>query len=87
MVHVVEHRPPTAVQRGGDLQSLAVQTRGQFTSIFSSASFQVALDRLADQLASELMIDYIVPGNAPPNEDVTVGVKIPGARVVGMGVR
>jgi hypothetical protein len=78
----------TAVQRGGgDLQSLAGQTRGQFTSIFSSASFQVALDRLADQLASELMIDYIVQGNAPPKEDVTVGVKIPGARVVGMGVR
>jgi len=88
MVHVVEHRPATAVQRGGgDLQSLAGQTRGQFTSIFSSASFQVALDRLADQLASELMIDYIVQGNAPPKEDVTVGVKIPGARVVGMGVR
>jgi hypothetical protein len=87
IVHVVEHRKATAVQGGGDLQSLARQTRGQFTSIFSSASFQVALDRLADQLASELMIDYIVQGNAPPKEDVTVGVKIPGARVVGLGVR
>jgi hypothetical protein len=87
MVHVVEHRLPTADPRGGDLQSLAAQTRGRFTSIFSPASFQVALNQLADQLASELMIDYIVQGNAPPKEDVTVGVKIPGARVVGMGVR
>jgi hypothetical protein len=87
MVHVVEHRLPTADPRGGDLQLLAAQTHGRFTGIFSAASFQVALDQYADQLASELMIDYIVPGNAPPKEDVTVGVKIPGARVVGMGVR
>jgi hypothetical protein len=87
IVHVVEHRPPDADQGGGDLQALAAQTRGRFTSIYSSASYQVALDRLADQLASELMIDYIVPDNAPPKQDVTVGVKIPGARVVGMGVR
>ena len=86
-VHVVEHGPPDAVQNGGDLQALAAQTRGRFTSIYTSASYQVALDRLAEQFASELMIDYIVPGNAPPKEDVTVGVKIPGARVVGMGVR
>jgi len=87
IVHVVEHRPGNGAQASGDLQALAAQTRGQFTSIYSSASFQVALDHLADQMTSEIMIDYIVPGNAPPKEDVTVGVKLPGARVVGMGVR
>jgi hypothetical protein len=87
IVHVVEHRTGGGAGEAGDLRALAAQTRGQFTNIFSSASFQAALDHLADQMAAEMMIDYIVPGNAPPTQDVTVGIKLPGARVVGMGVR
>jgi hypothetical protein len=87
IVHAVEHRSGSAGGDPGDLRALTAQTRGQFTTIFSSASFQAALDHLADQMAAEMMIDYIVPGNAAPTQDVTVGIKLPGARVVGMGVR
>ena len=87
IVHVVVHTPSPRAPVRDDLRRLTSQSRGQFTSIFSAASFQVALDHLADQMAAEMMIDYMVPGNAPPKEDVTVGVRRPGARVVGMGVR
>ena len=86
MVHAVGHAPSAPAGRD-DLRALAAQSRGQFTSIFSAASFEASLDHIADQMAAEMMIDYIVPGNAPPKEDVAVGVKIPGARVVGKGVR
>lgn len=87
IVHAVQHRLANGTGDTGDLRALAAQTRGQFTTIFSPASFQAALDHLADQMAAEMMIDYIVPGNAAPTQDVTVGIRLPGARVVGMGVR
>ena len=41
---------------------------------------------LADRLAIELMIQYLVPAG-PKVGDVRVGVRMPGARVVGLGVR
>lgn len=69
------------------LRALADQTHGQFTTIYSAASYQVALDRLADRLAPELMIDYVVPVGSSAGNDVQLGVRIPGARVVGRGVR
>ena len=68
------------------MRLVADQTRGQFTAIFSSASYDAALDRLADRLAIELMIQYMVPAG-PKVGDVRVGVRMPGARVVGLGVR
>jgi len=67
------------------LRGLAEQTRGQFTAIYSAASFQPALDRLADRLTTELIIEYIVPVGSKAS-DVKVGVRIPGARVLGLGV-
>ena len=87
IVHVVEHRPASAGNAPNQLSALATQTRGQATAIYTAASFQIALDRLADQLAAEMMIEYLVPPDAPPAGDATVGVRLPGARVVGLGVR
>jgi len=69
-----------------ELRTLAEQTHGQLTTIYSAASYQVALDHLADQMAGEMMIDYVA-GEAAPREDVTVGVRQPGLRVRGLGVR
>ena len=53
--------------------------------IVSAASFQAALERLAERLASELLIEYIVPVGSKPN-DVKLGVRLVGARVRGLGV-
>ena len=50
-----------------------------------AASYQAALDRLADRLSSEMMIEYIVPVGSKPR-DVKVGVRVIGARVRGLGV-
>ena len=87
-VHVVQSLPAASDPAGaGDLlRVVADQTRGQFTPIFSSASYDVAIDRLADRLAIEMMVQYIVPPG-PRAGDVQVGVRKPGARVVGLGVR
>ncbi len=68
------------------LRTLADQTRGELTVIFSPASYQVALDRLADRLAPELMIEYVVPVGSSRGNDVSLGVRIPGARVNPRGV-
>jgi hypothetical protein len=92
IVHVVANRttaiaPPGSAGRFADmLRALTDQTRGEYTSIFSSASYPAALDRLADRLASEMMIEFVEPPGAAPNYDVKVGVRIPGARVQGLGI-
>ena len=89
MLHVIANRTTEAL--GGNtapavaLRSLAAQTRGEFTTIYAAASFQVALDRLADRLTSELLVEYLVPVGSKPN-DVKVGVRVVGARVRGLGV-
>jgi hypothetical protein len=93
-VHVVEsqasHVDATDANLGDVvpdlLRVLADQTHGQYTTIFSSVSYGAALDRLADKLSAELMIQYLIP----PGEaggDVRVGVRRPGSRVVGLGVK
>ena len=69
------------------LRALADETHGQFTTIYSSASYQVALDRLADRLAPQLMVEYVVPVGSTSGNDVQLGVRIPGARVIGLGVK
>jgi hypothetical protein len=88
-VHVVaarlspdDNRAPNAPDL---LRGLAEQTSGQYTSIFATASYAVALERLADRMATEMMIEYLVPPG-PAAGDVRVGARIPGARVLGLGV-
>lgn len=94
-VTAVVRRAPEATPGGagypgrGDqelLRDLSEQTRGQYLTVFSASSYSVALDRLADQLATQLMIQYLIPPEAPGTADVRIGVKIPGARVRGLGV-
>ncbi len=90
-VHVVQAQTgqpaPSVDGQDPDLLRLIVeQTHGQFTPIFSSASYTAALDRLADRLAIEMMVQYLVPPG-PKVGDVQVGVRLPGARVVGLGVK
>ena len=67
------------------IRALAEQSRGEVTVIYSAGSYQAALDRLADRLTSEMMIEYLVPVGSKPN-DVKVGVRIAGAKVRGLGV-
>jgi hypothetical protein len=90
-VHVIEMGPTMNTTDGlldvpDLLRVLADQTHGQFTSIFSSASFPSALDRLADRLSAEMMVEYLVPPNTTAG-DVRVGVRRPGSRVLGAGVK
>jgi hypothetical protein len=90
ILHIIANRSGQPVagagfRSGAALRALAEQTRGQYTTIYSSASYQAALDRLADRLTSELMIEYLVPVGSRPN-DVKVGVRLAGARVRGLGV-
>jgi hypothetical protein len=88
-VHVIANRAGTSsvgASRGMlAIRSLAEQTHGEFTSIYSAGSYQAALDRLADRLTTEMMVEYLVPPGSKPM-DVKVGVRIPGARVRGLGV-
>jgi hypothetical protein len=88
-VHVVATQLPPADEKYRNtpdlLRGLAEQTHGQYTGIFATASYGIALDRLADRMAAEMMIDYLVPPG-PAAGDVRVGARIPGARVVGLGV-
>lgn len=90
-VHVIA-RTPAASARGavgtlGDtLRLISDQTRGQFTAIYSAASYAPALDRLADRLSAEMMVEFIEPPGAVPSDDVKVGVRVPGAQVRGLGV-
>jgi hypothetical protein len=90
ILHIVANRAAQATAGGGfrpaaAIRALAEQSRGEFTTIYSAASFQAALDRLADRLTSELMIEYLVPVGSKSN-DVKLGVRIIGARVRGLGV-
>jgi hypothetical protein len=88
-LHVIANRPGQTAAGGQRstpaLKALAEQSRGEFTVIYSAASYQAALDRLADRLTGEMMIEYLVPVGSKPN-DVKVGVRIIGARVRGLGV-
>jgi hypothetical protein len=86
-VHVIANRPAPAAAPASrqPLRALAAQTHGEFTTIYSAASYQSALDRLADRMSSEMMIEYLVPVGSKP-KDVKVGIKVIGARVRGLGV-
>ncbi len=88
-VYVIASRTPpspeTPPEQDDVLRGLAEQTAGQFTAIYSTVSYPSALDRLADRLATEMMIEYLLPVGAVPG-DVRIGVRIPGARATGLGV-
>jgi len=88
-IHVVARRPAgNAPGSSADLlRGLAEQTHGQYTTIYSTVSYSIALDRLADRLATEMMIQYMIPAGTKTGGDVRVGVKIPGARVRGLGLK
>jgi hypothetical protein len=81
-----EHGPTRADGDGDVLRQLSTLTRGQYTTIYSPASYGIALDGLADRLAAEVMIEYLEPPGQGTRGEVRVGVKIPGARVTGLGV-
>jgi hypothetical protein len=92
IVHVITNR---AVFGGGGsgagsglgqtLRSLADQTRGEFTTIYSAASYQAAIDHLAERLVNELVVEYMVPVGSKAT-DVKIGVRLPGTHVRGLGV-
>jgi hypothetical protein len=89
VVHAVVNRATPDTPFAGAMamiRRLSDQTHGQFTPIYSPASYQVALSRLADRLAGEMMIEYIVPPRSSAT-DIQVGVRMPGARARGLGVR
>jgi hypothetical protein len=92
IVHIIASVPArsagsttTDISSAAALRGLAEQTRGQFITIYTAASFAAALDQIATRMASELMIEYLVP-NGSTARDVKVGVRLPGARVRGLGV-
>lgn len=87
VVHVVANGSGDEAASMDELGGISEQTKGQFTTIYSAASYQIALDRLADQMATEMMIEYLVPAAGSTNGDVMVGVRVPGAVVKGLGVR
>jgi hypothetical protein len=86
-VHVIANRPGPAAAATvpPPIRALAQQTHGEFTTVYAAASYQAALDRLADRMNAEMMIEYLVPVGSTPR-DVKVGIKIIGARVRGLGV-
>jgi hypothetical protein len=67
------------------LRGLAAQTHGDYVPIYVPASYQPAFDRLATRLTTEMLIEYLVPAGSKA-ADVKIGVRIPGARVRGLGV-
>jgi hypothetical protein len=91
IVHVVSRTSPRGRASAPRLEAnllrdLADQTRGNFTTVFSSASYGVALNNLADRLGTETIVEYFAPAGPPPAGDVQVGVRIPGAQVRGLRV-
>ena len=68
------------------LANLSEQTGDSDIPIFSAASFEPAMDRVADRLLTEMMVEFLEPPGAEPSEDVRVGVRRPGARAKGLGV-
>ncbi|MCU1385181.1 MAG: hypothetical protein JWL71_3878 [Acidobacteria bacterium] len=87
ILHVIANHPSTGSHLASThvLRALAEQSRGEFTVVYSAISYQAALDQLADRLAGEMLIEYLVPVGSKPN-DVKVGIRIVGARIRGLGV-
>jgi hypothetical protein len=67
------------------LVALVDETRGQLTTINSRDLYQAAMNRIANLLASELMVEYLVPAGSASGNDVRIGVRISGAKIVSWG--
>jgi hypothetical protein len=86
-VHLVIQQKPSGRAKGAQrasvdaLASLVDDTRGQLTTIYSPDSYQAALDRQANLLATELMVEYVVPAGSSRGEQVRIGVRLPGAKI------
>jgi hypothetical protein len=86
-VHVIARRASSSAEPLPDVwREVSRLTRGQYTTIYSGASYPIALDRLADRLATEMMIQFVVPKAGAPVGEMRVGVKVPGAMVTTLGV-
>lgn len=90
ILHVIVNRSVQATAGSGfrptaALRALAEQSRGEYTTIYSPASYQSALDHLAERLTTEMLVEYLVPVGSKPN-DVKLGIRLVGARVRGLGV-
>ena len=92
VVHVIARRSTETLGGGPGmgrttqvLRTLTAQTRGGFTPIYSASSYQAALDRLAERLTNELLVEYLVPVGSKAS-DVKIGIHVPGAKVRGLGV-
>ena len=86
IVHIIANRGAGAfASRDRAPRALVEQTRGEYTPVYSAASYQAALDRLVDRLASEMLIEYLVPPGSKPL-DAKIGIRLAGARVRGLGV-
>jgi hypothetical protein len=68
------------------LVGLVDETRGQLTTIYMPDAYQLALDHVANQLAGELIVEYIVPAGSPTASDVRLGVRIAGAKIDSWGL-
>ncbi len=89
ILHIVANRSAQSTsgsfRPAAALRALAEQSRGEYTAIYSAASYQSALDRLAERLTTEMLDEYLVPVGSKPN-DVKLGIRLVGARVRGLGV-
>ena len=92
-VHVVARQPGGITPGSGNgsrmdtdvLSDLAQQTGGQYTPVYAVASYAAALERLAERMVAELLVEYLVPPKATAAR-VRVGVRVPGARVTRLKV-
>ncbi len=68
------------------LEGLALRTRGQYKQVLGSTGFEGTLRSLASRIAAEVVLEYIVPDDAPPSKDLRIGVNMVGATVWGLGL-
>jgi hypothetical protein len=73
-------------QTGEGLMSLVDETHGQLTTIQSADLYEVALDKQARQLATELMVEYVVPAGAIKGARVQLGTRFADMKVSFWGV-
>jgi len=91
-LHVVLHQETSARDRKNRqpsvdaLVALVDATHGQLMTINSPDLYQAAMDRIAKQLATELMVEYLIPAGSVRGNDVQFGVRIAGAKIVSWGI-
>jgi len=86
-VYAIVHRRGVGDRMNPDLlDRLSEQTGGQYIPIYAPASFEPAVDRVADRLLTEILLEFLEPADAGQTDDVRVGVLRPGALVRGLGI-